>query len=70
MHSNLTLYSTPLFDNDSFSEVIDYTLDETIDGAYNFSDLSCPSSYQNFTYLNVSCDTALDFSIPLYGSDL
>lgn len=45
--------------------------DDSIDAATadNFSDLYCPSySFQNnVTYLNVSCDTALNFSVPLYG---
>lgn len=47
-----------------------YSFDDTIDGAAadNYSNLYCPSfSYENITYLNVSCDTALNFSVPLYG---
>lgn len=71
---NLTLYTTPLWEeatDGAFSDLdAVYSFDDTIEGAAadNFSDLYCPSfSYQNITYLNVSCDTALDFSVPLYG---
>lgn len=72
---NLTFYTTPHWNEaieETFSDLdaVYSSLDETIEGAAadNFSDLYCPSfSYQNITYLNVSCDTALDFSVPLYG---
>lgn len=70
MHLNLSLYTTPLYGSNSNSnDVIDYdTLDGTIDGAYgNYSDPFCPSIAQNLTYLNVSCDTTLNFSEPLFG---
>lgn len=72
MHLNLTFNTTPLpgsINNiSSLNDVIDYeSLDSTIDEAYgNYSGL-CPSMYQNFTYLNVSCDTAINFSVPLLG---
>lgn len=67
---NLT---TPFyFDNGSQYNDLDtvYPFDDTIEGASpdNYSDLYCPSiSFENVTYLNVSCDTALNFSVPLYG---
>lgn len=72
---NLTFYTTPYLDGTtegSFSDLdaVYSSLDDTIEGAAtdNLSDLYCPSfSYQNITYLNVSCDTALDYSVPLYG---
>lgn len=68
---NWTQFTTPSFDNGTqlFSDADDVllTLDDTIESADNFSE-HCPSyTYQNLTYLNVSCDTALDFSVPLYG---
>lgn len=70
---NLTFYTSPFSENNGsqFNDLVpSYPFDDTIEGASmdNFSDLYCPSfSYQNITYLNVSCDTALDFSLPLYG---
>jgi hypothetical protein len=66
VHTNFT---TPLYNGTTFNDELD-TFDGIIDGAYdNSSDfMSCPSSYQNYTYLNVSCDTALNFSVPLYGT--
>ena len=70
MQLNLTFYTTPLPDNSSsFNDVVDYVeLDGTIDGANgNVSDL-CPNLYMNYTYLNVSCDSALNFSVPLLGT--
>lgn len=73
MQLNLTLYTTPFSDNNGsqFNDLDSSSMfDDTIEGAAmdNFSDLYCPSfSYENITYLNVSCDAALDFSLPLYG---
>ena len=68
---NLTFYTTPYFTENNTNQFNDLeAFDDTIEGAAtdNFSDLYCPSfSYENVTYLNVSCDTALDFSVPLYG---
>lgn len=71
---NLTLYTTPPFLDGFTTEswYSDLSLDDTIEGAAadNYSDLYCPSFAShnpNITYLNVSCDTALDFSVPLYG---
>lgn len=50
---------------------IDTSFDDTIDGAADNSSDLCPSfSYQNVSYLNVSCDTTLNYSIPLYGESL
>lgn len=70
-HPNLTFYEPPYFSDNNATQFNDPdAFDDTIEGAAtdNFSDLYCPSfSYQNVTYLNVSCDTALDFSVPLYG---
>lgn len=68
---NYTFYSTPFIENNGsqFNDLVPM-FDDTIEGASmdNFSDLYCPTtSYQNISYLNVSCDTALDFSVPLYG---
>lgn len=64
---------TSLYDKDNASDVDSLlSFDDTIEGAAadNYSDL-CPSfSYPNITYLNVSCDAALDFSVPLYGECL
>lgn len=70
VHLNLSLYATPLYNGTSFNDAVELdTFDGIIDGAYdNSSDFMCPSSYQNYTYLNVSCDTALNFSVPLYGT--
>lgn len=52
-------------DNSSLSDV-DFTLDGTIDGAYdNFSYLYC--TVNNFTYLNITCEPTFDFSLPLLG---
>lgn len=73
---NLTVYTTPFFNE---SQPLDdgdppFQFDDIIDGAAidnNFSNLFCPSStYQNETYLNVSCDTELKFSVPLYGESV
>jgi hypothetical protein len=69
--SNYSLWPTPLSsDNNAsqLSDLPDYTLDGTVeDGLWlNYSD-SCPASFQNMTYLNVSCDAALNFSEPLLG---
>lgn len=71
---NLTLYTTPYYYENNGSQYNDldtvYPFDDTIEGAAadNYSDLYCPSfSFENETYLNVSCDTALNFSVPLYG---
>lgn len=71
---NLTFYSTLYNYENNASQLNDleaaYPFDDTIESAAadNYSDLHCPSySYQNVTYLNVSCDTALTFSVPLYG---
>ena len=60
------------FENGSQFNDLDsvYSFDDTIEGAAadNYSNLYCPSySFENITYLNVSCDTALNFSVPLYG---
>lgn len=70
-HLNLSFYTTAYFSENNGSQYNDLELfDDTIEGAAtdNYSNLFCPSfSYQNVTYLNVSCDTALDFSVPLYG---
>lgn len=70
-HLNLTSYTMPFSSENNGSQFNDLeTFDDIIEGAAtdNFSDLYCPSfSYENVTYLNVSCDTPLNFSIPLYG---
>lgn len=68
---NLTLFPTP-FNYENASQFSDpdlmYPFDGTIEGADNYSDLYCPSfSCQNITYLNVSCETAVNFAVPLYG---
>lgn len=59
------------FNNETFGGQygdIDTSFDDTIDGAADNSSDLCPSfSYQNVSYLNVSCDTTLNYSIPLYG---
>jgi hypothetical protein len=72
MHLNLSSFlSTPPYNSTTLNDVVELdTFDGIIDGAYdNSSDfMSCPSTYQNYTYLNVSCDTALNFSVPLYGT--
>jgi hypothetical protein len=75
MQLNLTFYTTPYYNDlngSQFSDLLpDYPFDDTIEGAVadNFSDAYCPSyNYQNLTYLNVSCDAALNFSLPLYGT--
>jgi hypothetical protein len=69
--SNYSLWPTPFTgDNNGsqLSDLPDYTLDGSVeDGLWlNYSD-SCPASFQNMTYLNVSCDAALNFSEPLLG---
>lgn len=70
---NLTVYTTPFFNESQQFEVDDagFPYEDIIDGAAidgNFSNRFCPSyTYQNETYLNVSCDTELKFSVPLYG---
>lgn len=69
---NLTGYTTPFFNESQLDDGDPaFPFDDIIDGAAidsNFSNLFCPSStYQNETYLNVSCDTELKFSVPLYG---
>jgi hypothetical protein len=65
-------FTTPFYFEGNGSQYNDldpiYPFDDTIEGADNYSDLYCPSySFENITYLNVSCDTALSFSVPLYG---
>jgi hypothetical protein len=67
-------FTTPYYlDNGTQFNELDPSnyFDDSIDAATpdNYSDLYCPSySFQNnITYLNVSCDTALNFSVPLYG---
>lgn len=71
---NLTLFTTPFYYENNGSQYNDldpvYPFDDTIEGAApdNYSDLYCPSyANENVSYLNVSCDTALNFSVPLYG---
>jgi hypothetical protein len=71
---NSSLFTTPYYyENNGSQYDLDsaYTFDDTIEGAAadNDSDMYCPnySSFENLTYLNVSCDTALNFSVPLYG---
>jgi hypothetical protein len=69
--SNYSLWPTPSYSDyntSQLSELPDYTLDGTVeDGLWlNYSD-SCPATFQNMTYLNVSCDAALNFSEPLLG---
>lgn len=71
---NLTFYTTPFYGENNGSQFDDldamYTFDGSIEsaGSDNFSGFECPSStYDNITYLNVSCDAALNFSLPLYG---
>lgn len=66
---NLTLYTTPFyFDNASQLSDLD-SYESSVEGADNYTDLYCPSfsPYANKSYLNVSCDTPLEFSVPLYG---
>lgn len=66
---NLTLYPTPFYyeNGSQFNDLESY--DGTVEGADNYTFPECPSfsSYANNTYLNVSCDTPLSFSVPLYG---
>lgn len=71
---NLTFYTTPFYGDGNGSQFVDdleaiYPFDDSIDaGTGNFSLYRCPSStYDNVTYLNVSCDSTLNFSLPLYG---
>lgn len=73
MQPNMTFYTTPFYGEVNGSQFDDleamYPFDDSIDaGTDNFSYFHCPSiTYDNVTYLNVSCDTALNFSLPLYG---
>lgn len=66
---NLTLYPTPFYyeNGSQFNDLESY--DGAVEGADNYTFPECPSisSYTNNTYLNVSCDTPLSFSVPLYG---
>lgn len=69
---NSSLYSLSFYNETNGGQFgdIDTSLqfDDTIDGAADNSSDLCPSfSYQNVSYLNVSCDTTLNYSIPLYG---
>lgn len=70
---NLSVYTTQFFNESLQLEGVEteFPFEDTIDMADidgNFTNLLCPSStYQNLTYLNVSCDTELKFSVPLYG---
>jgi hypothetical protein len=67
---NLTFYTTPYYFESNGSQLSDLSYDDTIEGGTpdNYSDIFCPSvSYQNISYLNVSCEVDLEFSIPLYG---
>lgn len=72
---NLTGYTTSFFNESQLDDGGPaLSFDDIIDGAAidnNFSNPFCPSfTYQNETYLNVSCDTELKFSVPLYGESV
>ena len=66
---NLSLLSTPYYENGTqFNDLDQYPFDDTIEGATLDNYLYCPSvSFENISYQNVSCDAALNFSVPLYG---
>jgi len=65
---NLSHFTMSYLENST--SMFDEFLDQTIDGAAggNFSEYYCPSMRpDNMTYLNVSCEPIIDFSVPLYG---